>query len=150
VLSVTTVKIIKANEEHRKDMARLIRVAKIGSLLEDESIKDMWVVKNKGRIVACAGLDFHGPKVAIFTSLVVEKKFRHQGIGSILIRHRTKIARERGASTIAFVTMYYHFNFYKRRGFITCPRKNLPDNVRSYWMFTTSRYKKCAVMLKHL
>ena len=147
---MTTVKIIRADERHRKDIARLIRVAKIGSLSEDESIKDMWVVKNKRKVVACAGLDFYGPKVAIFTSLVVEKDFRHQGIGSALIEYRTRVARERGASIIAFVTTYYHFNFYKRRGFFTCPRKYLPDNVRNHWMFTTSRYKKCAVMLKYL
>ena len=50
----------------------------------------------------------------------------------------------------ALVTMYYHFNFYKRRKFKTCPRKNLPESIRDYPQFTAQRYKKCAVMFRAL
>ena len=131
-------------------MTGLIREANMGTLDRREPIRNFWVVKSGGRVIACAGLDFHGRDVAILTPIVVKKEFRHQGIGSALIEHRTKVAKERGVKTVAFVTMYYWFNFYKRRGFLTCPRKNLPENIKNYWMFTTKRYMKCAVMLKHL
>ena len=59
-----------------------------------------------------------------------------------------QVAKEKGAKTIAFVTMYYLFRFYKKRGFKTRKRAELPENVKDYWMFTVQRYKKCAVMIK--
>ncbi len=143
-------RVTKAREKDRKEISRLIRKAKIGSLSKGESLNNFWVIKHEGRIIASAGLDFFEKETAIFTYLAVAKEFRHQGAGSALIQHRMKIAKERGARTAAFVTMYYWFNFYKRRGFKTCPRQNLPETLKNYWMFTSSQYKKCAVMLQEL
>mgnify|MGYP001614680282 CR=1 FL=1 len=147
---MTNVKIVKATEKHRKDISRMLRRANIGTLSKSDPINNMWVVKHQGRVIACAGLDFHGRDVAVLTSLAVEREFRHHGMGSALINHRMMVAKERGSRTIALVTMYYWFNFYKRRGFRTCPRKDLPEKVRNYWMFTTPRYMKCAVMIQEL
>ena len=143
-------KIIKAREEHRKDISRLLRTTRIGSFGKHERIKNFWVVKMNDRIVACAGLDFFDKEIAIFTHLAVEKEFRHQGIGSALIRLRMDKAKKRGAKILAFVTMYYWFRFYKKRGFRTCPRKNLSENIKNYWMFTAKRYMKCAVMYQYM
>lgn len=141
--------IIRADERHRKDINRLTR--KISAQASRNApIKNMWVVRdNNKNIVACCGLDFHNNN-AILTSLAVDEKFRHQGIGSSLISHRLKIAAELNVTYVALVTMYYHFNFYKRRGFQTCPRTDLPLELRDYWMFTVRRYKKCAVMYRKL
>ena len=61
-----------------------------------------------------------------------------------------RIAKERGAKIVALVTMYYWFRFYKKRGFRTCPRADLPAVIKDYWMFTAPRYKKCAVMYQWL
>ncbi len=144
------IKIEKADERHRRDINRLMRSAKIGCLGKNEPIKNFWFVRHGGRVIACAGLDFYGSDVAILTSIVVERELRHHGIGSQLIAHRMKVAKDRGAKILAFVTMYYHFNFYKRRGFRTCPRADLPESIRDYWMFTAKRYKKCAVMYQYV
>lgn len=142
---------IKADEKHRKDINRLIQQAKIGSGFgEEEPVKNFWIVKNPdGKVVACCGLEFYNGN-AMLTSLVVEKDHRHQGIGSALISHRLGIARKRKARLVALVTMYYHFNFYKRRGFRTCPRANLPESIKNYHQFTAKRYKKCAVMYRKI
>ncbi|MEK7151493.1 MAG: GNAT family N-acetyltransferase [Patescibacteria group bacterium] len=141
-------KIIRADERHRADINRLIKEAKIGSGLDqNEPIKNFWVVRKNNRIVACAGLDSHN-NASILTTLAVEREYRHQGIGASLIGHRLRVARQRGSKIVALITMYYHFNFYKRRGFKTCPRKNLPESIIDYSQFTSQRYKKCAVMFQ--
>ena len=141
-------KIIRADERHRKDLDRLIRKYLRSTVGKNEPVKNYWVVRNKNKkIIACCGLEFHDGN-AMLTSLAVERKYRHQGIGSAFINHRLKIARQRKARLAALVTMYYHFNFYKRRGFKTCPRADLPEELKDYWMFTAPRYKKCAVMYR--
>ncbi len=48
---------------------------------------------------------------------------------------------------MTLVSMYYHFNFYKHRGFRTIPRKELPADIIGYEQFTAKRYMKCAVMI---
>lgn len=148
--SFTMFKILKADGRHRKDINRLIKEAKIGSGFQpNEPIKNIWVVREEGKIVGCAGLDFHG-RTAILDSLVVEKEFRHRGIGTALIKHRLEIARQRKARLAALVTMYYHFRRYKKHGFKTCPRADLPESIKSYWQFTTKRFMKCAVMYRKM
>ncbi|MCH7759482.1 GNAT family N-acetyltransferase [Patescibacteria group bacterium] len=142
------IKIKKADQRHRKEINRLIMEA-LGSRIKGP-IKDIWFIRVKGEIVATGGLNFYQDQVAIFTHLVVKKEFRRQGLGSALIRHRMQVAEERGVSILALITMYYHYNFYKRRGFKTCPRKELPESIKNHWMFTVQRYKKCAVMYQHI
>jgi N-acetylglutamate synthase-like GNAT family acetyltransferase len=77
----------------------------------------------------------------------VEKPYQKRHIGMDLLDHAMKYARERGAKTIALVTMYYRFNWFKNRGFRTLPRKDLPDALRDHWTFTAQRYMKCAAMI---
>ena len=138
------IKILRADARHRKDINRLIAEAKIGSSIRGP-IRNTFFVRMDGRIVGFANMDFiENDVAAILEGIAVE---RHRGIGSALIQHRINIARKRGIKTVAFVTMYYHLAFYKRRGFKTCPRKDLPDFLQNYPMFTAQHYKKCAVMV---
>ena len=139
------IKIVKADERHRKDINRLIREANN----EDQELKKQ-EAKLDDKIVGCAGLNFVGNKSAIFTHLVVEREYRHRGIGSALIVYRKRIAKEHDTDTLALITMYYHFNFYKRRGFKVVKRADLPNHLKNYWMFTAERYKKCAVLLQSI
>jgi N-acetylglutamate synthase-like GNAT family acetyltransferase len=140
-------KIIRADARHRRDINRLIASANIGPPLRGPIKRETFIVRAGGRAVGFAGMDFVGDRAAILHGIAVEREYRHRGIGSALIRHRINIARARGIHTVAFVTMYYHFNFYKRRGFRTCPRKDLPEPLKSYRMFISPRYMKCAVMV---
>ncbi len=140
----------KADKRHLVDINRLIVDMKIGEPM-NELNGPFWFVRIDNRIVACAGLEFiPDQKAAVLAHLAVEKEFRRHGIGSVLIEHRTDFAKRKGVEILALATMYYLFNFYKKRGFKTCPRKNLPETVKNYWMFTAQRYKKCAVMIREI
>ncbi|MDP3697270.1 MAG: GNAT family N-acetyltransferase [Candidatus Taylorbacteria bacterium] len=141
-------KIIRADERHRRDINRLIREANTGSGLSDnEPVKNLWVIRNNdGKVIACCGLDFYND-TAILNTLVVAKKYQRRGIGSHLIRHRLKLAGKSGAKIAALCTMFYTFHVYRKHGFETCKRKNLPESIKNYPQFTAKRYKKCAVML---
>lgn len=141
-------KIVKANGYHKKDINRLICEAKIGSGIKGSIPRNTWVAMLEGRVVGFANLDFVGKKVAILKEIAVDRAFRHKGIGSALINQRMYHARRRGVNVFALATMYYLFNFYKRRGFATCPRRFLPDFLRNYPQFNAQRYMKCAVMVK--
>jgi N-acetylglutamate synthase-like GNAT family acetyltransferase len=139
-------RIIKANESHREEIDRLIVEAKIGDGFEGP-ISNCWVAKIDGRVIGFASLDLINKRAAVFTSLVVEKPYRRHGIGSALIDARFAAARKRGIKVLALITMYYRFAFYKRRGFRTIPRAELPADIATYEQFTAKRYMKCAVMI---
>lgn len=141
-------RIFRADGRHKRDINRLIKTAKIGSGIKGPVPRDTWVARVGDKVIGYASLDFVGNKAAILEGMVVERGFRHQGIGSTLISRRMKVARRRGIKVFALCTMYYLFNFYKRRGFRTCPRDYLPGFLKTYTQFTERRYKKCAVMVK--
>ena len=109
---------------------------------------NFWFVRMDGRIVGYVGLEFIDEKTVLLKHLAVQRKYRKRRIGSTLFDHAVRFARSKGATTAAFVTMYYHFNRFKKEGFRTQPRRFLPDDVRGHWMFTAKRYMKCAAMIK--
>jgi N-acetylglutamate synthase-like GNAT family acetyltransferase len=139
-------KIVKASERHRADINRLCLETRISDGVEG-SIKNSWVAKVGDRVVGFAAMEFINKRAAVLTNLAVEKKMRHFGIGAALIEKRFENARKHNVEVLLLITMYYHFNFYKRRGFCTIPRKELADDLRAYSQFTAKRYMKCAVMI---
>jgi len=143
------VRIIRARREHRLDIDRLIRRSGIATHL-DVPIRNCFVAMSGSRIIGCAALQWYGTDVAILTHCVVERDFRHRGIGTELVRRRLHQARLSGKRTAALCTMYYQFRHYKKLGFRTCPRAKLPENVRTYRQFNAQRYMKCAVMVRFL
>lgn len=139
-------KIQEADKRHLPDINRLIMEARLMDHPMEKLDGYFWFIRIRNKIVACAGLDFYKKNGAVLTHLVVDREYRHRGIGSLLIAHRISEAKKRKMKIAALATMYYHFNFYKKRGFKTCPRAKLPKFIKNYWMFTAKRYKKCAVM----
>jgi N-acetylglutamate synthase-like GNAT family acetyltransferase len=137
----------KADKRHLNDINRLITEAKIGTPI-NKLYGNFWFIRIDKKIVACVGVEIIGNNSAILTYLAVTKECRKQGIGMTLHNHVVQFCKERGIKTIAFITMYYHFNRFKKRGFKTCPRKELPDQIKNYWMFTEKRYMKCAAMIQ--
>lgn len=150
-------RIQQANCRHRLKIAELIVEGRIG---EDSLAKQLvslicsrakyWFVRADGKIVGCVGADLiGGSRSAVLTHLVVEEEYRKQGIGMALFNHAINYCRGEGADTVAFVTMYYHFRRFKKLGFRVCRRAEITNSaIRNYWMFTTKRYMKCAVMMK--
>lgn len=139
-------KITKAGERHRSEIDRLVRDAKIGDKFPGP-IRNAWIARVGDRIVGFGALDFINERAACLVYLVVEKEFRKHGIGSALIAKRIEHAKRRGSKVLALCTMYYRFNFYKRRGFKVVRRADLADDLRAYGQFTDARYMKCAVMI---
>lgn len=138
----------RADQRHLKDISRLIVETKIGDPMK--KLKGtFWFVRIDGKIVGCQGVEILENNTAILTYLAVDTDYRKRGIGTALFNHAMRFLRTRGVTTVAFVTMYYHFNKFKKKGFKTSPRKSLPDSVRNYWMFTVKRYMKCAVMIQN-
>ena len=140
--------IVRADNRHKREINKLIYASKIGSGLRGPVSRNTWIIRSGKQIVGFAEMEFISRQTAILKGVAVDEEFRHRGIGSALIKHRMKVARKRGIKVFALCTMYYLFNFYKRRGFKTCPRAYLPDYLRNYHQFASQRYKKCAVMVK--
>ena len=136
-----------ADTRHLPDINRLVVGVNIGSAMKKLE-GCFWFARLSGRIVGCVGVERISDKTAILTHLAVEKRHRRLGIGMSLHQHAIATALKEGVRTIAFITMYYHFNRFKKEGFRTQPRRFLPDDVRGHWMFTAKRYMKCAAMIK--
>ncbi|MBI2109487.1 MAG: GNAT family N-acetyltransferase [Parcubacteria group bacterium] len=137
----------KADKRHLSDINRLIVEAKIGSPMEKLD-GQYWIAKVGGRVVGSMGATTIDNSTAVLTTLAVEKPYRKRGIGMSLFNHAVNHVRTQGATTIGFITMYYHFRRFKRRGFKTMPRKFLSEPLKSHWMFTAKRYMKCAAMVQ--
>ena len=146
--AVSTISVLRANESHRIELDRLIKPALPHPGCVDGSIGNYRFVRINGEIVACAGYETYGKTVSILRQLVVRKDYRHRGIGAALVRFWMDQARASGAKTLALCSMYYHFNFYKRRGFCTSPRRLLPDSIREYPQFTSKHHMNAAVMFQ--
>lgn len=143
------VTIRRADERHREEINALVHNAQIGDSIEGP-VRDYWFVRDKGRIIACCGLEMCDATSAILVSIVVDKPYRKQGIGSQLVQYRLAVARARGATSAALVTSIRKLHHYRRLGFEICKRAQLPAQFRDYWMFTSPRYKKFMVMTRTL
>lgn len=139
-------KISRADKRHLADINRLIVEAKISDPL-DELPSTFWFVRKDGRIVGCVGGEFISDDAFVAQHLAVDKSYRKQGIGMTLFNHMVEHAIENGATTVSFITMYYHFRRFKKHGFRTIPRKQLPEHLQNHWMYTAKRYMKCAAMI---
>jgi len=139
--------IYKADRRHLSDINCLIVETGIGSPMEKLDGR-YWIAKVDGRIVGSMGAEMINSNTTVLTTLAVKKPYRKHGIGMALFDHAVNHVRNRGATTIGFITMYYHFNRFKRRGFRTTPRRFLSEPLKSHWMFTARRYMKCAAMVQ--
>lgn len=138
----------RANRHHLADINRLIVSANIGTPMNElEGI--FWIAKVDHKVVGCVGAEIVGEDVAVLTYLAVEKDYRKNGIGMSLFNHSIRCCLlKRGIRFIAFITMYYHFRRFKKRGFRVLKRQLLPEAVVGHWMFTAKKYMKCAAMIQ--
>lgn len=139
--------VCKADKRHLPDISRLIVETKIGEAM-DKLDGQFWFARMNGQIVGCMGAEMIDKDTAVLTHLAVDDSYRKQGIGMTLFDHAVNHVCAQGATTVGFITMYYHFRRFKRRGFETMPRKFLSEPLKSHWMFTAKRYMKCAAMVQ--
>jgi len=137
----------KADKRHLSAINRLIVETRIGDPM-DKLHGTFWFARVNGEIVGCAGVELIGNNAAVINYVAVRAGFRKKGIGMTLLGKVMGFARQQGVNLIGLVTMYYLFNRFKKRGFRTCPRKELPKALMDHWMFTAQRYMKCAAMFR--
>ena len=145
--------ISRAHRGNFPDIARLIVETRIGKETVKEQMKEgfpmySWFVRVDGKIVGCMCGEFIDSTTMVLTYLAVNENHRKQGIGMTLFDHAIEFGRKEGKTVFAFITMYYHFRRFKKRGFSVYKRQDLPENVRNHPMFTAKRYMKCAAMIR--
>lgn len=105
-------------------------------LFQDESAK-IFVAELEGRLVGMCTLQIltstaEGAKVGLLEDLVVDEKFRHEGVGTFLLKTATEWGRKSGLKRIQLLADKYNMpalNFYHKYNWSTtsliCLRKLL-------------------------
>lgn len=145
----------KAKNKHLRELAQLIVKTKIGENTIGRELKklnkykdDFWFVELNKKIIACVGVEFVDKNNAVITYLAVEKMYRKMGIGMTLFKYVLDYCGNNQVKRFGLVAMFYHFKHFKKFGFRTCPRIDLPKALKDHWMLSAKRYMKCAAMIK--
>ncbi len=92
-----------------------------------EDIRDYFVIKNGGDIIACASLHINWADLAEIKSVAVAENMQKQRIGEKLIRACLEEAKEIGIPTIFCLT--YQPGFFEKFGFTRLDKMELPQKV---------------------
>lgn len=92
-----------------------------------EGIRDYFVVRRRGRVIACAALQVTWVDLAEIRSLAVDEKEQNQRIGSALIRACLEEAQELGIPRV--FCLVRKPAFFERHGFQLIDKKELPQKV---------------------
>ncbi len=92
-----------------------------------ENIRDLFVVKDGDRLVACAALHIFWSDLAEIRSVVVAEEMQDQGAGALLIEACLEEVRDLGLETVFCLT--YKPDFFERFGFHRVDVMELPRKV---------------------
>ena len=92
-----------------------------------ENIRDYFVIRDEGRIVACAALHVNWSDLAEVKSVAVVEDSQRQGIGENLVAACIEEARKIGITTVFCLT--YKPGFFEKTGFTQIDRQQLPQKV---------------------
>ena len=92
-----------------------------------ENIRDFFVVRNQGKVVACAALRVSWLDLAEIRSLAVDEKNQNQEIGSSLVRACLDEAKALGIPTVFCLTR--EPSFFEKQGFKLVDKAELPRKV---------------------
>jgi amino-acid N-acetyltransferase len=127
-------KVDRARVTDASSMHRLIsRFADKGEMLPRalseiyDGIRDYFVVRKGGQVVACAALQVTWADLAEIRSLAVDEKEQNQKIGSLLIQECLKDAKDLGIPTV--FCLVRKPAFFKKHGFQLTDKKELPQKV---------------------
>lgn len=92
------------------------------------------LVNEKGEVVAAIMAGNDDIDVAWIWKIWVDEKYRHQGLGSLLIKHFEKKAKEKGATKIIAEEIYdWNVDFFLKNGYkIAGELKDLPKGHSFY------------------
>jgi amino-acid N-acetyltransferase len=92
-----------------------------------EGIRDLMVVREGGRVVACAALHVAWEDLAEIRSVAVAEDKKMTGLGASLIKACLEEAGALGIETVFCFT--YKPEFFKRQGFVDIDKMELPRKV---------------------
>ena len=92
-----------------------------------ENIRDYVVARSGSEIIGCIALHCMWEDIAELRSLVVKESHQHKGIGTALLERALSEAKTMGVKTVVAFT--YSPGFFKKLGFGTVARKDLPPIV---------------------
>ncbi len=92
-----------------------------------ESLRDFVVIRERGRVIACAALHVAWSDLAEIRSVAVAANKQRQGVGALLIEACLAEAKELGIATVFCFT--YRPEFFKKQGFKDIDKQELPRKV---------------------
>ena len=92
-----------------------------------EDIRDYFVVRKRGRVIACAALHVTWTDLAEIKSLAVDEKAQNQRVGSSLIQACLEEAKELGIPRVFCLVRKQAF--FKKHGFQLIDKRELPQKV---------------------
>jgi amino-acid N-acetyltransferase len=92
-----------------------------------EQLRDFLVVRDNGRVVACAALHIMWKDLAEIRSLAVLDEWRDKGVGAVLVEACLDEARSLGIPTVFALTRQP--GFFERLGFHQADVMSLPRKV---------------------
>jgi amino-acid N-acetyltransferase len=128
-LKVDRAKVSDANSVHRL----ISRFADKGEVLPRalseiyEGIRDYFVVREGGRVIACAALQITWVDLAEIRSLAVDEQAQNQQIGSLLVQACLEEARELGIPRV--FCLVRKPAFFEKHGFQLIDKRELPQKV---------------------
>ena len=114
-----------------------------------ENIRDFFVIREGGHVIACAALHVNWADLAEIKSVAVAEEKQRQGVGSRLIEACLREARELGITTVFCLT--YKPAFFETFGFSQVNKMELPHKV---WTecYRCSKFPNCdeIALIQHL
>jgi amino-acid N-acetyltransferase len=92
-----------------------------------ESIRDFFVIREGGEVVACAALHVSWSDLAEIRSVAVAENNQKKGLGARLVAACLKEADELGIKTVFCFT--YRPDFFRRHKFVDIEKMELPRKV---------------------
>jgi len=97
------------------------------------------------KIVGTVGLEFWGDYVSL-RALIVDRRFRKQGIGGALVRRAIKLARKDGALAVYAYTLFWNNKHFRSWGFELKDKDLLPEEIKECARFYYPHYRYCCAM----
>ena len=92
-----------------------------------DTIKDWVVVLERGKVIACGSLLGYSPALSEIRSLVVDDRFKRNGMGIAVVEALIAEARRRGVRTLFSLTR--KSSFFKQIGFHNSEKSRFPEKA---------------------
>jgi len=92
-----------------------------------ENIRDFYVIRKDGKVIACAALHVNWEDLAEIKSVAVNEEDQRHGVGRTLIEACLQEAEELGITTVFCLS--YKPEFFEACGFVRIDKDKLPQKV---------------------